>query len=527
VDFDPYYASGVGIKSAWMEKLVSNDWTLDPAIFNYQLGFSPSDYIKGFLAASWEITDPGTYIIHLRHGITWQNIAPASGRELVAADVVFHYTRDYGIGGGTPAPLLVTNPITVNVASVIDTDKYTVVFKWKTTNPEFITETMDGLGPDQFIENPDAVKQWGDVRDWHHAIGTGPFILTDFVSGSSATLVKNPGYWGTDERYPQNKLPYVQSLKFLIIVDNSTAMAALRSGKIDLMTGLSLIDAQNMQKTNPELIQITTLGGAASLDPRVDTAPFNNINVRIAFQKAINLPLIASSYYKGTASPYPSSMTSSQMTGWGWPYSQWPQDLKDEYAYDPAAARKLLADAGYPTIKTDIVADSAVDQDLLTIVQSQLADANINMEIRLMDSASWTNFVRNTHKYDALAQATSAPLGFSYEPIRQLNRFTTGYAPNYNMVSDAVYDTYYPKAMASTDMAVIKQALRDANERVARQHWVISLVQGSSFQFYEPWLSGYNGQNSALTGASSGAQLIFFYGARFWVNQDLKKSMGH
>ena len=50
------------------------------------------------------------------------------------------------------------------------------------------------------------------------------------------------------------------------------------------------------------------------------------------------------------------------MTGWGFPYAEWPQDLKDEYAYNPVAARKLLADAGYPNgFKTNIVADTASD----------------------------------------------------------------------------------------------------------------------------------------------------------------------
>jgi len=47
------------------------------------------------------------------------------------------------------------------------------------------------------------------------------------------TLVKNPNYYGYDERYPQNQIPYVDRLKFLIIPDLATAMAAVRTGKID------------------------------------------------------------------------------------------------------------------------------------------------------------------------------------------------------------------------------------------------------------------------------------------------------
>jgi len=51
-------------------------------------------------------------------------------------------------------------------------------------------------------------------------------------------LIKNPNYWGTDERYPQNKLPYVNSIKYLIIPDDATALEAMRAGKIDIMNAV-------------------------------------------------------------------------------------------------------------------------------------------------------------------------------------------------------------------------------------------------------------------------------------------------
>ena len=192
-----------------------------------------------------------------------------------------------------------------SLVSVTATDNFTVTFKWKTSNPEFIYEYLMLSGTSEnCIENPEAVAQWGNLNDWHHAIGTGPFILTDFVDGSSATLVKNPNYWGTDERYPQNKLPYINTLKILIIPDDATALAGLRTGKIDDLDGMSLQQAQDMQKTNPEILQIkvpATFG--LSIDPRNDVKPFNDIRVREAMQMAINLPDIAKDYYLGTADP--------------------------------------------------------------------------------------------------------------------------------------------------------------------------------------------------------------------------------
>ena len=71
-------------------------------------------------------------------------------------------------------------------------------------------------------------------------------------------------------------------------------------------------------------------------------------------QMAINLPDIAANYYGGTVIPDPSSMTSYYEKGWGLPYDQWPQSLKDEYTFNLPGAKALLAAANYPTIHTDV-----------------------------------------------------------------------------------------------------------------------------------------------------------------------------
>jgi len=77
-----------------------------------------------------------------------------------------------------------------DMISISAPDKYTVVFKFKTPNPEFIMETLHNVGLAQCLENPDVVKKCGDAADWHHAVGTGPFILKDFISGEYLTLDK-------------------------------------------------------------------------------------------------------------------------------------------------------------------------------------------------------------------------------------------------------------------------------------------------------------------------------------------------
>jgi peptide/nickel transport system substrate-binding protein len=509
-----------------MEKLFADNWLTDPSTFSYSIDFRPPDFVTGDLASSYEFTDPNTFVVHLRQGIHWQDIQPMNGRELTAADVVYHYDRLYGFGDGftKPSSYYASYAIVTQLISVSDPDPYTVVFKWKSSNPEFILETLEASGPDNSIEAPEAVGLWGNLSDWHHAIGTGPFILTDYVSGSSATLVKNPNYWGSDERHPQNKIPYVNEMKVLVIPDATTALAATRDGKIDFMDGVSLQNAQTLQKTNPEIKQVSLpIGAADAIEPRNDKAPFNDIKVREAMQMAINLQQIATDYYSGTASPDPSSLTSNYMTGWGLPYDQWPQDLKDQYAYNVTQAKALLTAAGYPTgFNTDCVADNAGDMNLLQIVKSEFAAININMSITQMDNVSWTAFVRVGHKDDALAAHPGAgSLGLTYEPLTQIQRFITGNAGNIVVVSDPVFDAFYPTALAATSVDAIKKVLSDANLYVAQQHYEISLLQPASFSVYQPWLKGYTGQTRAISG-SSNPFFLGLYGARFWIDQSLK-----
>ena len=90
-------------------------------------------------------------------------------------------------------------------------------------------------------------------------VGTGPLILTDYVEGVSKTFTKNPDFWDYDEKYPENRLPYVDEIRALLMADEATRISALRTGKIDIIQHAGVVDIGNMdvvrslQKTNPEI----------------------------------------------------------------------------------------------------------------------------------------------------------------------------------------------------------------------------------------------------------------------------------
>ena len=513
----------------YMDSLFGANWTTNPSAQNYQLSYWDESYETGDLLSDWEFTTPGVLTMHVRQGIDWQNLPPANSREFNASDVVFHFDRAAGLGDGYTAPndlpYFSSDTWLNTILSVKATDTWTVVMTFSTLNPEFVLENMEAPGADCSIENPETVQAYTtasnpELTSWHNALGTGPFMVTDFVDMSSVTFAKNPNYWASDERYPQNKLPYIDTLKVLIIPNTPTAEAAMRAGKIDLMDSISPTDAVNMKKTNPDINQIEVpLGNGISINPRNDLAPYNNINVREALQMALNLPEIASQYFGGGTDPSPLPLTSNLMPGWGFPYSTWPASLQAQYAYNPTQAKSLLAAAGYPSgFNTDIVVDSSAPYlDLIQIVQSEFASIGVNMSIQIMAHAQFSAYVRIGHHEDALAYLPNGSIGLSYYPIRQLMKLVTGGLSNDMMVSDPKIDAWYAAALNATSVDQVKQIVQQENEYVVQQHFLISVVQPNVYFLSQPWVVGFNGQYGSFCDGS-GPLMGFEYYARFSIN---------
>jgi peptide/nickel transport system substrate-binding protein len=540
ITWDPYTSTnGQAGYAPYLAQLWYGNYATDPSIWDFEIGWLPDQYATGWMMTGYEMPTTYTVICHLRTNVYWQNLAPVNGRQFVANDVVAHYDRLFGLGMGYSKSsyyISVTgwNPL----ISVVATDKYTVTFNWQqgVVGPTSILTIMEAQGADDSIEAPEAVSAYTTanspfITNWQNAVGTGPFILTDFVDSSSATYIANPNYWGTDLRWPKNKLPYISTLKMLIIPSQPTAEAAMRVGKIDGYGSMPTQDALNMMKTNPEIVvKQKPQGNEYTLDPRNDVAPFNNINVRIAMQHAIDIKTITATYYQGYGTPWPASVTENQMGlgGWGDAYPNWPADVQATYTYDPTLAKQMLATAGFPSgFNTDLVLESDADQGLYQIVQSELASVGINMSIQLMDAASWGSYVMTSHKEDALSARNQGLMGFNFDIFRQFMRYgVAGYQTDYVLVNDITCQNYYTQANAAQSVAAVQQLLHDLNLYVAQQHFVISLAQPSTFNMVQPWVMGAVGANTlgdAVTGAGFGDGSPI----AVWINTSLKSSLGH
>ncbi len=523
--FDPILGTtNTSWNFAWQEQPFTDNWTLSPSTFAFNISFRPPDYAAGCLATSWQFspTDINTFIITLKQNVYWQNIAPVNGRQLISADVVYSYDRNLGLGNGftAPAPIWSTSPQAA-IKSITAIDKYTVSFTWANTNPESIAENMEQASIVNIIIPSEEVTTNGNTYSWHNQVGTGPFVLSDWVDTTAMQLTANPNYWGYDERYPQNRLPYISGLTVLIIPNTSTALAAMRVGKIDQMNSQATFTPtviQGLQATNPEINVIKIPSAALDILPKSSIAPFNNLNVRIAMQQALNLPLIASSYYQGTASANPQTLVSMYIAGWGWPYAQWPAATQAEYAYNPTNAKALLAAAGYPSgINTTLYFDSNNDADLLAIVQAEEAAVGINIALQSMPSATINSFV-TTPAWTGLAQRGVGLIGRILAPLRVLPEFTPGNSVNFEGWNDPVYTAIYNNANSATSIDQFKSYVQQACQYVTQQHILISLVTPTGYCLCQPWIVGYSGQNAAF------GNLVNTYAARFWVNQAVKNA---
>jgi peptide/nickel transport system substrate-binding protein len=472
----------------WSEQALYQDWALDPNIWPKDIDYAPPKYMRGCLVESWEINDPVTITFKVRKGIYWQNKPPVNGREFVASDIEFTLNRLMGRGEGfTMSPML--GDMAARIVSMNVTDKYTLVFKLR---PGYYAQ-IGILGGHNFMVAPEAVKQFGDLGDWKNAIGTGPFLLTDFVKGSSLTYAKNPNYWGYDERYPQNRLPYVDEVKVLAIADQTTAISALRTGKIDMLTPLNWRQADTIKKTDPKINSYAGPYPGPNVSLRVDKSPFTDIKVRKALQMALDRPTIAKTYYGGTLDGKPCGPVNPVYKGWMTPFDEWPQALKDEYTYNPTKAKQLLAEAGYPAgFKTNTIASTSSDLDLLQIIKSQFLDIGVDMEIRTMEpgaAGAYTVAMKHDQTYYGGNTGLIWPLNIM-SVWRHSKKSTANYTGNNDPALDAMIDNV---ALALTEDEASK-LMRDIDTYILKQHWDINTFPLKIYTLWQPYLKGYSGE---------------------------------
>ena len=523
---DPYFSysdATVGV----VEKLGISDWGIDRDEFDLKTVFLPDSYLTGRLAESWDISPDGlTYTFNIREGVNWHNKAPMNGRALTAEDVVYNFHRQLGLGNFTDAGPNPNWPARnlkgIPFESITATDDSTVVMKLK--EPSLPALNIILLDLPTYIMPPEVIEQHGDVLDWRNLVGTGPFMLTDVVDGSSATRTKNPDYWGYDPKYPQNRLPYVDELKVVVILEESSIFAALRSGKLDMRwRALSLDSVESLRQTNPEIVAHPIwFRSSDSFAPDVRVPPFNDINVRRAMQLALDNETAAASYWKGQANATPQGLVG--VKGYYIPFEQWDQEVKQYYRYDPEAAEKLLDEAGYPRgadgtrFQTVLNTAAFASLDFAEIAAAYWAEIGVDVKIDVLIAPEFAQRMRPPSDLEGMSGATA---GSTDNPVTVFDDFHSDSEVNRGGVQDPEYDAMVDAALGATSIEEQKRLIAEVDMYAIEKHWHIFGPKSPVYILAQPWVKGYNGELSVNKWED---WLIF---ANLWIDSEMKEAMGY
>ncbi|WP_206078686.1 ABC transporter substrate-binding protein [Allomesorhizobium camelthorni] len=344
------------------------------------------------LAESWETIDPLHWRFHLRQGVKFAN-----GNAFTADDVLFSAERVLADGSDLKTRIPADSVWT-------KVDDHTVEVELKTPNPILHYEwdtwyIMDKEWAEaEGATKPVSAKDTNPGQAAYKANGTGPFTIESHEPGVKTIFKTSADWWGTVEHN-------LDGVVFTPIASDATRVAALLSGDVDLIEPVPVQDIDRVNSdpntealTGPEL-RVIHLGFNQMRDELPTSNikgknPFKDPNVRKALYQAIDIEAIDKRVMRGLATPVP-LLIAPQLHDAA-DLKRWPNDVE--------AAKKLLADAGYPdgfSVGMDCPNDRYVnDEQICQAVVSMLAKIGVTVNLNAQPKAKYFAKVLAPGGYD-------------------------------------------------------------------------------------------------------------------------------
>lgn len=349
----------VGI-DAWSERI-------DELIFDPLVHRDDHFNLHPWLAASWEIPDPLTYIFHIRHGVKFHD-----GHPLTARDV--KWTLDTIASGKIRS----TKTGTFRYVDHIDTpDDYTVVVHLKEPFSALLWNLSDGAFG--------VVPYGADDKFQSQLIGSGPFKFVSAEQDKDVIIEQNDDYWGTKAK--------LKRVKFAVVPDPTTRALELRKGSADVAINALNPDMYVAMRRDPNIKLLEGPGTIyAYLAMNLRDPILKDVRVRQALAYAIDRRPLIHYLWRDLARPAHSVLPPEH-----WAYNGNVQ----RYEYDPEKASELLDAAGYPrkngvrfhlTMKTSTEESTRL---LAAVLQQQLRKVGIELDIRSFEFATFFSDVQN------------------------------------------------------------------------------------------------------------------------------------
>jgi peptide/nickel transport system substrate-binding protein len=359
-------------------------WPLAPC-YNLLVQFDPQDpdRVVPDLAERWEVSPDGkTYTFYLRRGVKFHH-----GKPLTARDIRASFERIISPPQGVLSPRK-------GVLSVIDgievVDDYTVRFILKRPAPSLLANLAQGWN---VIYPEDILQAKGDMKK--DVVGTGPFKFKAYTPGVSIELDRNPEY-----HVPGR--PYLDGIKFFVIPDPNTALAAFISGQLLMYRPGVPAEAEEAKRTLGDRVVVQKVNGLIfdSLNLNARRKPWDDPRVRLAVSLAIDRDAAVAVLAQGEGA----------VGGTMPPGGQWalpPGELRKLPGYAPdkgaelAEARRLLAEAGYagPLKATLLTRKGAEWEPASVFIRDQLAKIGIDAALNVQETATAFNLL-NRGEFD-------------------------------------------------------------------------------------------------------------------------------
>jgi len=528
---EPTYADYFDIAGVYThDELLEGDWAKGPAGTG-EYTWVPNDNYRwdsksGAIVESFQLVEPGHFIFHVRQGVHFclnpdsEASRLVNGREVTTDDVIWNINRWTTMTGSN---VIRSAPALCQGIKVTKVDKWTL----DVTVPVDQTVYVASYIVDWCSVYPhEVVEKYGNMNDWHNSVGTGPFFLADYVRSSVMLFKRNPNYWQTDPvgLGKGNQLPYVDSVKALVIPDASTVQSAMRTGQIDTMMVGTLDTLNTLLQTAPDLVvskYIPTNPMQIFMRLNKPELPFSNIKVRQALSMAIDYDTIIKDLYQGEAllpsfpiAPIP-ELKNAYVS-----LDEAPEAVKELFTYNPDKAKQLLSDAGWPDgFKTSVICVAA-SVDYLSVIKAMWEDINVELDIQTVEIGVMNSYwaARSFPEMLYYLQASSGTY------VRMLNIYGTGVGWNLSCVNDPKVNEARDEtlqAFASGNDAEVDRVHKALMPYALEQAWAIQTPSAYAYTVWWPWLKGYHGEQSP--GICNGGRWVKYV----WIDQTLKKSMGY
>jgi peptide/nickel transport system substrate-binding protein len=353
------------------------------AIYDGLIRYKPGTVeVEPGLAQSWDIASDGlSYTFHLRKGVKYHDGTPFNAQALIATlDRQLDKNDPNYIGNSGPVQNLAEFTYG-SVASYRTVDDSTVEMKMKQPSAAMLASlamVWNGV-----VSPTAAAKSGKEFRN--HPVGSGPFIFREWRQRDQVVLDANPDYW--------KGKPKVDHLVFKEYPDAQAALLALKRGEVQIMGDVATPVIASI-RGDANLVLLTQPGLAVNgMAMPNDVPPFTDKRVRQALNHAVDKDAINKALYGGLAK----SMTSPL------PEAQWGFDTTmTGYAYDPAKAKQLLAEAGVqPGFKIELLAYSSprgynpAGPDLAVALQGYFQKVGIEADVRKLDMGAFLSTVRS------------------------------------------------------------------------------------------------------------------------------------